>query len=196
MAMARPRSEAAHQAALAATIDIMLEDGIEGVTFEEVANRTGVARSTLYRHFGSKEELVVRAAHGCAFEVPTPDTGHLETDLRTLFESYKSAEEARHLPKLLPLLLDEAPRSPEIDALVQRLAEERRRPLRTILRLAQARGELAPDLDLDAVLAFLIGPFTYKRLIEREEVTPAFRDTVLDLCLRALLVDQPTSSTA
>lgn len=194
--MARPRSEAANQAALAATVDILLADGVEGVTFEEVASRTGVARSTLYRHFGSKEELVARAAHGCVYEVVTPDSGNLETDLRMLFDSFRVAEEEKRLPSLLPLLLDEAARSPEIAELVHRMAEERRRPIRTILRLAQARGEIAPDLDLDAVLAFLVGPFTYRRMIERTEVTPEFRDTILELCLRALGVHETLSPAA
>ena len=193
--MARPRSEAAHQAALAATVDILVGDGVEGVTFEEVAARTGVARSTLYRHFGSKEELVARAASLCSFQVPTPDTGNLETDLRTLFQSYHEAEDARRLPDLLPLLLDEAPRSPEIDDLVQRMAEERRRPLRTILRLAQARGEVDAGLDLETALAFLIGPFSYRRMIDRQAVTPEFRDTVLDLALRALGVPKQALTT-
>ena len=55
--MARPRSSVAHQAALDATVDVLLEAGAEGVTLEEVAARSGVARSTLYRHFGSKEAL-------------------------------------------------------------------------------------------------------------------------------------------
>lgn len=193
--MARPRSEAAHQAALAATVDILVGDGVEGVTFEEVAARTGVARSTLYRHFGSKEELVARAAGLCSFQVATPDTGNLETDLRTLFQSYQEAEDARRLPDLLPLLLDEAPRSPEINDLVQRMAEERRRPLRTILRLAQARGEVDAGLDLETALAFLIGPFSYRRMIDRQAVTPEFRDTVLVLALRALGVPKQALTT-
>src|SRR5688500_192703 len=49
--MGRPRSEEARQAALAATVDLVLAHGVEGVTFEDVAARSGVAKTTLYRHF-------------------------------------------------------------------------------------------------------------------------------------------------
>src|SRR4051794_30547765 len=63
--VARPRSEEAHRAAISATVEVLLESGVEGVTLEEVAARSGVAKSTLYRHFGSKEALVAVAARGC-----------------------------------------------------------------------------------------------------------------------------------
>ena len=79
--MARPRSEAAHQAALDAAVEVLLDNGVEGLTLEEVACRSGVARSTLYRHFGSKEALLVKAAACCVIEHPTPDTGSLDKDL-------------------------------------------------------------------------------------------------------------------
>ena len=54
---------------------------------DEVAARSGVAKSTLYRHFGSKEALIARAARGCITEHPTPDTGNLEDDLFFLFRA-------------------------------------------------------------------------------------------------------------
>jgi len=75
------------------------------------------------------------------------------------------------------------------------MAEERRRPLRTILRLAQARGEVDAGLDLETALAFLIGPFSYRRMIDRQAVTPEFRDTVLVLALRALGVPKQALTT-
>ncbi|MEQ1787759.1 MAG: helix-turn-helix domain-containing protein, partial [Acidimicrobiales bacterium] len=75
--MARPRSEEARQAALDATVDLLLANGVEGVTFDDVAARSGVAKTTLYRHFGSKQAMVVTAASSCFVELATPDTGDL-----------------------------------------------------------------------------------------------------------------------
>lgn len=51
--------------------------------------------------------------------------------------------------------------------------------MRTVLRLAQRRGEIGPDLDLDAALSIIIGPFTHRRMIEGREITPEFIETVL-----------------
>lgn len=177
--MGRPRSASAHQSALDATVEVLLESGIDGVTLEEVAARSGVAKSTLYRHFGSKEALVAKAARCAVIEYPTPDTGSLLDDLRILFDRFKQVEEENRLVQLLPMLLDAAPRDPDLQALLDEVLAERRRPVRTILQLAQHRGEIDPDLDLEVAMAVLIGPFTYRRTVEGREITPDFVDTVV-----------------
>lgn len=184
--MARPRSEEAHQSALDATAELLLDVGVEGVTLEEVAARSGVAKSTLYRHFGSKEALLVQAARRFVIEHPTPDTGCLADDLALLFGRYVPAEEAQRLPDLLPMLLDAANRDPGLRDLVEDLLAERRRPIRTVLELAQHRGEISPDIDLDVALALVVGPFTYRRMIDRAEITPEFSNAVLDAAIAGL----------
>ena len=176
--MGRPRSATAHRSALDATVQVLLESGLDGVTLEEVAARSGVAKTTLYRHFGSKEALVAQAARCAIVEYPTPDTGSLLDDLRSLFDRFKQVEEANQLEPMLAMLIDAAPRHPDLQALLDEVLAERRRPLRTILQLAQHRGEIDPELDLEVAMAILIGPFTYRRMVEGREITPDFVDTV------------------
>lgn len=184
--MARPRSQEAHRAALDTTVALLLEAGVEGVTLEEVAARSGVAKSTLYRHFASREGLIAKAARGCVIEHPTPDTGSLADDLRYLFGRFSHTPEEKRLSELLPLLIDAAKRDPEIEAIVNDVFAERKRPLRTVLQLAQLRGEISRDLDLDTALAIVVGPFTYRRMVEQREVTDDFIDAVLDGAIAAL----------
>ena len=185
--MARPRSEQAHQAALDATVDLLLASGVEGVTLEEVAARSGVAKSTLYRHFGSREGLITAAASTrCIVEYPTPDSGSLAEDLRFLFDRFLEAEAKHHVSDLLPLLIDAAKRAPEINSIVESIFAERRRPILTVLQLAQLRGEIGADLDLETALAIVTGPFTFRRLVEGKEVTPAFAETVLVAAIAGL----------
>ncbi len=184
--MARPRSQEAHRAALDAALEVLLESGVEGVTLEEVAARSGVARSTLYRHFGTREDLVVDAARTCVAELPTPDTGDLEEDLRQLFERFRTADEDGHTTCLLPMLVDAARRDPAMADVLHAFRESRRQPLRTVLRLAQLRGEIGEDLDIDAALSIVFGPFTYRRVVDGEEVTPEFVAMVLHASVAAL----------
>ncbi|MFN8017330.1 MAG: TetR/AcrR family transcriptional regulator [Acidimicrobiales bacterium] len=184
--MARPRSVAARQAAIDATVALLLDSGVDGVTLEEVAARSGVAKSTLYRHFGTKEELVATAAQECVVALPTPDTGNLEQDLLAIFGHYQRSEDEAQVHRLFPVLLDAGMRDPHMRVVLERLIEERSRPIRTVLRLAAARGEVSPDLDLDVAVATIVGPLTYRRLVERREVTPEFKEQVLRNAVAAL----------
>src|SRR5690606_6749024 len=110
----------------------------------------------------------------CVVEHPTPDTGDLAADIRFLFERYEDAEEEHRIPDLFPMLLDASLRDPELHALVSEMLEERRRPLRTVLQLAQHRGEIPADLDLDLAMSMIVGPITHRALIDRAEVTTEF----------------------
>ena len=184
--MGRPRSEEARHAALVATVDLVLESGVEGVTFEDVAHRSGVAKSTLYRHFGTKQAMVVAAATSCLVELATPDTGDLAADLSAIFEKARGADDAHRLPDLMPALLAASDRDEDLRRLVLAVLEERRRPIRTVLQLAQLRGEIGRDLDLDLALTLLLGPFTQRRMVDRLEVTSEWADQVLVHVVTAL----------
>ncbi len=194
--MGRPRSEQAHRAAIEATVEVLLESGVDGVTLDEVAARSGVAKSTLYRHFGSKEAMIAVAARGCVTEHPTPDTGNLEDDLLFLFGRYEEADQVKQFPQLFPMLIDAGTRDPKMQEVADEVLEERRRPIYTVLKLAQMRGEVSPDLDLDAAVATIVGPLTYRRIVERKEVTHEFKRQTLHCAVAALRSTATDRSTA
>jgi len=178
---------------LDAAVAALLAAGVEGSTIEEISNRSGVARSTIYRNFGNRENLLVEAVRSCIVAVPTPDSGSLADDLAELFARYDRAEQ-RVINQLLPLLLDERRRDPAIHAAVDAVLAERQRPLRTVLRLAQLRGEIDPELDLDVAMAMLIGPMTYRRMIQEQDVTEEFRATILHGGIAALRSTVPAAT--
>lgn len=184
--MARPRSEEAREAALGATVDLVLALGVEGVTFEAVASQSGVAKTTLYRHFGSKQAMVIAAAHSCMVEIATPDTGDLYEDLRLIFDRFHTAEDQQQQTSVIPALITASGSDPELGRLVDEMLEEKRRPIRTVLQLAQLRGEIAPDLDLDDAVALLVGPFVQRKMIDRKPVTPGFLEAVLNTVVPGL----------
>ena len=82
----RPRSPQAHQAILAATCDLLLQTGYDGLSIEGVAARAGVGKQTVYRWWPSKSALVTEAVLEGRLaingELP-PDTGDLRNDLHT-----------------------------------------------------------------------------------------------------------------
>lgn len=160
-------------------MEVLLADGVDALTVDEIAARSGVAKSTIYRHFGSRDDLLVEAARSCLVELPTPDTGSLADDLADLFSRFDASPEHRRLNDLFPFLLDAGRRDPDMRTVVDSLIRERQRPIRTVLKLAQGRGEIDPDLDLDLAVAMLIGPFTYRHMVQGLEIDDAFIAAVL-----------------
>jgi AcrR family transcriptional regulator len=193
-AMARPRSETARQAALEATVETLLTCGVEGVTFDGIAAASGVAKTTLYRHFGSKQAMIAAAAASQLEELPTPDTGDLLEDLRTIFSRWKS-DPNKDEPDVLSVLLGAADTDPELHRLLMAMLDERRRPVRTVLQLAQLRGEIGADVDLDIVLALLGGPFVQRKLVDKLEITDEFRDAVITQVVSGLRADASSRTT-
>lgn len=189
--MARPRSEEARRRTIEATIEALLELGAEGLTMEEIAERSGVAKSTIYRHFGTRENLLAESVRSCVVEQSTPDSGSLAEDLTDLFTRYDESAETKRLNELIPLLIDAARRDADMREVLDALLAERQRPMRTVLKLAQARGEIDPDLDLDVAVAVLIGPFTYRRMVQDAEITDEFVTAVVRTGIAALRSTAP-----
>src|SRR5690606_23139026 len=99
------------------------------------------------------------AVSSCMVHHTTPDSGDLARDLRLVFDDFKSTEEARRLPDLLPALVAAADTCPELQRLVDAVIEERRRPIVAVIARAQERGDVRADVDLDVAFSLLIGPF-------------------------------------
>ena len=73
----RPRSARAHQAILAAALALLAEEGFEAMSMEGVAALAGVGKSTIYRRWASKEELLIEAVSSIHAEAPIVDTGNI-----------------------------------------------------------------------------------------------------------------------
>jgi AcrR family transcriptional regulator len=188
------RSDRARVDVLNAAADLVVEVGLERATIDEIAARSGVAKTTIYRHWPSRQALMIAAVQSCMEYAPTPNTGDLRADLISCFDTMVRAGVGGRVSKMMASLLDGAERDPELDRLVRAYHVERRLPLRTVLQLAQGRGELAADLDLDLACTLLIGPVLYRKVILREPVTAPFVEAVVDAALRALRAREPAAA--
>lgn len=86
----RPVDRSADAAILAAALDLVAERDYDGMTLDEVAARAGRAKTTIYRRWATKEDLVLAAVRsvGRPPEVETlPDTGSLRDDLLAVVDS-------------------------------------------------------------------------------------------------------------
>jgi AcrR family transcriptional regulator len=109
----RPRSEAAHQSILDATLELLAEVGFSALTVEGVAQRAGVGKATIYRRWPSKLPLVVEAFG----ELPAftdVDTGSLDTDLEAMLTQYLKSFLSTPLATVYPSLAAERRHNPEL----------------------------------------------------------------------------------
>jgi AcrR family transcriptional regulator len=184
--MGTMRSERARDEVLQATADLVAEVGLERSTIDEIAARSGVAKTTIYRHWPTKQALLIAAVRGCLEYTPTPNTGDLRADLIACFDHFVRAGVGSRVSKMLASLLDGAERDPELDRLLRAYMVDRTLPVRTVLQLAQYRGELPADLDLHLAAALFIGPISYRKTILREPITEEYVTAIVDAGLQAL----------
>ena len=181
----RPRSAIADQAIREAAVDLFAERGFEGFSVEDVADRAGVSKATVYRRYPSKVDLVVEAGSCLATdEIRFPDTGNLRDDVRGLARSLVNAFENTRAGKVMPVMTFERRRYPELDAGYRRFLADRKARTRVVLRRAVQRGELPGDTDIGVMSSMLVGPIFHRLMITQEPLTHAFVDTLVDALLR------------
>ena len=158
-AMARSLSQEARTKILDAVAELLLGCGVSACTVDEVARRSGVAKTTIYRHFDSTEQLIVSGLDAMIAPFPTPNTGSLRGDLTAYCEitSQMSCDPA--LRGLMLELLAAAARNPELMKVKQAMFKERMDPVRTMVQLAMARGEIPSGHDPDLAAELVEAPF-------------------------------------
>ncbi|HEX3454252.1 MAG TPA: TetR/AcrR family transcriptional regulator, partial [Gaiellaceae bacterium] len=159
----RPRSTEADDAILEAAIELFAETGFEGLTVEAVAARAGVGKATVYRRYSCKVELVAAACRAYAdLGGESPDTGTLRDDLRALLGTLVDMLTDSPVGRVMPTLVADKARIPELAAEQRALVREKRRHHRAVMERAVGRGELRPDVDPELVIAAVVGPVFYR----------------------------------
>jgi AcrR family transcriptional regulator len=163
----RPRSAQADVAILHAALELLAAHGYASLTMEAVRERSGVGKATLYRRYGSKEELVRAAIVHLNSDIPMPDdTGSIAGDFAATAQHVLAGAARTGALALMPRLLSEVAHDPEMHALFsENLVEPRRRIVRAIVDRAKARGEIRQDVDTDLAVDLMVGPFIYRAII-------------------------------
>jgi AcrR family transcriptional regulator len=182
----RPRSAEADDAILEAAIELFAETGFDGLTVEAVAARAGVGKATVYRRYSCKVELVAAACRASAdLGSESPDTGSLRTDLRALLDTLVRVLTSSPVGRVMPMLLADKARIPELAAEQRTLVHEKRRRHRAVIERAVARGELRTDVDPELVIDALVGPVFYRFLVSGAPLDEAFVDAMVDAVAHA-----------
>ncbi|WP_405132651.1 TetR/AcrR family transcriptional regulator [Nocardia sp. NBC_01388] len=169
----RTRSPEAHDAVLAAAAQLLEEHGYRDLTMERIAARSGVAKSTIYRWWRSRPELVMEAyARTVAQRMPEPDTGTAAGDLvEFITRLYGVVDHPIRVRSLRGMMAD-AQLDPDFRTAFRGWIDTRRAVVADLLRRGIDRGELDPDLDLDHAVDLVFGPFWYRLLTDHAPLGP------------------------
>src|SRR5215469_10245449 len=103
---------------VATTYQVLSEEGLAGVTVDAVARRSGVAKTTIYRHWPSREALLLDACARMGPHFDIPDAGSLSSDLRALAQRVVEQLLSGSYAVILLSLMDAAERNRELAALL------------------------------------------------------------------------------
>lgn len=179
-AVGRPRSVAADEAIRRAAIEVFAESGFEGLRVEAVAERAGVAKSTLYRRFPCKIDLVRHALDSSTDELPCPHTDSLVDDLVVLLQRLRDKFAADPMGRAVPALIEAAARHPELREVQRQAIAERRRAGLARLAAAVGEGDLPDPTDIELLMDQLSGAVFYRSFVTGADLS--------DAVLRSLVV--------
>lgn len=164
----------------------MLCTGVPGFTIDEVARRSGVAKTTIYRHFPNRNELLIAALDGAIIIPATPDTGSLREDLLEFLASVLPIFADCAVRAVMFDIWSAATRDPELDRLQRSMMSGRAGPTQTIFDRGQARGEISPDLDYATAVEIIEGPFIVRSLARPEALYDIDLEPLVDRMLTLL----------
>lgn len=162
----RPRSPRAHRAVLEAVIDLLGQRGFVGMSVEAVADRAGVSKATIYRHWPSKEALCGEAIACVVVEARSAGGGNPRRQLRALLVGVAEALERSDAGRLLPHLASATATDPQLAEIWrQSLVAPTCQHVTRLLRRAVDAGQLAAHTDIDLSAELLLAPLFYRRLV-------------------------------
>ena len=178
-------TERVRERVLDATMAALGEGGISGLRIEHVAEAAGVAKTTIYRSWGSKVGLIVDALQrGSERDVPIPDTGSLRGDLLELGDVVRRTITSEVGPQLIAAFV--ATGDAEVAEVSRTYWRERFRAFEPIVDRAVERGELAERLPVNELLAAFLGPMLFRAFFSREGVPAAFVGRTVDRLLEGI----------
>ena len=182
----RGRGPKVRAAVLAATLAELTEGGYAALTIDRAAQRAGVHKTTIYRRWKDRESLVVDALiDQIAVDVPIPDTGAIETDLRELARSVVRWVTSPTGQAVLTTVLSDAVRIPEIAAVKRRFFDDRFQRAEPVVARAIKRGELPASTDPAELIKTLVAPIYFRLLIAAEPVDESTADHAAQVALAA-----------
>jgi AcrR family transcriptional regulator len=181
------RTARVRAAVIAATLAELADVGYSALSLESVAKRAGVGKTTLYRRWGTREELVLEAMLERAGEhISVADTGSLRRDLLELARTAAANAATPEVAAMARAVAAESPHDPRLAAANRRFWAERLALDGAIIERAIERGEIEPGTDPARVVESVLGPIHLRLLLTGEVVDRRFLEGIVDTVIHGI----------
>lgn len=170
------RTARTRTAVLEATLAELVETGYPDTRIERIAARAGVAATTVYRRWGTLENIVIDLADELAVTVSLGESSDLEDDLRTVARAVVALNRDPAHRAWLQVMVSAAVRSPQARTALSSVLAHRRDLTSVAVRAAVARGEVPADTDPHEVIRATVAPLYLRMYINGEPVDTADAD--------------------
>ncbi|HSN96918.1 MAG TPA: TetR/AcrR family transcriptional regulator [Candidatus Nanopelagicales bacterium] len=180
----RDRGEAMVRRVLDLTLQQLAQVGLERLSVPEIADLAGVNKTSIFRRWPTKVELVRAAlAHSMGHVRDIPDTGSLRTDLITLAGVVADfITSPRGMGVVRTAFADRD--TPEMRALAASMWQEAGGDVpRLVIERAMRRGELPEGADIELLLFTLAGAVLHRVFVEHAQADAGFAGRLVDLLL-------------
>ncbi|WP_051071328.1 TetR/AcrR family transcriptional regulator [Ilumatobacter coccineus] len=161
-----PRAARSRDKMLRAATELIVESGPRAVTVDAVAEASGVAKSTLYRHWSSRDEMLVDVVRCNVPQLTEPDLSVGFVDALSAFlASAAAALSDPEWSRIIPTLMSLRATMPELSAVVDADRSAKTETLSRILEVGVAEGAIPADLDPLDVEKLLFGPMFFAAIL-------------------------------
>ena len=189
-----PRVRRTRDAVLGAARQVLREEGWEHVTIRRVAERSGYARTTLYRHWPQRLDLLRDLIREEARLKHITPSGDLRADLTAELEAFRAALTESSLGRVVIAIGQQARDDAELAELNRTMRTEGTSVLDAVVSEAVRRGALRSSVRPDVAVAQLVGPLLFRYLFEdTEDLSSEFVVCIVDGFL-AIAAEHPLGS--
>jgi AcrR family transcriptional regulator len=174
-------------AILTETYRQLSENGLAGVSIDEISRACGVSKTTIYRHWPSRSGLLVDACSRMGSSRDVPDTGSLRGDVYALIDHLAEQLRTASWSSIYPSIIDATERDADMAAVQTVWHKSLMAPFDTVVERACGKGEVAADMTAADLVAETVGALFYRRWFSREAIDDRFVNAIVDAAIGAAL---------
>jgi AcrR family transcriptional regulator len=186
------RGESVVRDVLDAVREEIAKVGFSAMRIENVALRAEVAKTTIYRRWPKKEDLLFELLQSMTSgSGEIPESGSLRTDLVAVARHLRCVMTSTDGQAIARVLMAERS-EPEVQRAIAHVRERKMAVPLKIVERARERGEIGRAVDADLLLTTLAGAIPHRAFMRSEELTDAYLEALIDMLIAGV---RPRAST-